>query len=124
MKHYRNPFVFAFLMVASLFFVWGFCHAMLDVLNKHFQNILSVSKAQSGLVQTSVFGAYLLMALPAALLGGAVYLLGSGLLGPWALLPAALVVTAVYAAEAALGIVALGKLYERLDPSSEGVIAA
>jgi FHS family L-fucose permease-like MFS transporter len=55
-------------MVASLFFVWGFCHAMLDVLNKHFQNILNVSKAQSGLVQTSVFGAYLLMAMPAALL--------------------------------------------------------
>ena len=68
MKHYRNPFIFAFLMVASLFFIWGFCHAMLDVLNKHFQNILHVSKAQSGLVQTSVFGAYLIMGLPAALL--------------------------------------------------------
>ena len=68
MKTNRNPLLFAFLMVASLFFIWGFCHAMLDVLNKHFQNILQVSKAQSGLVQTSVFGAYLLMALPAALL--------------------------------------------------------
>ncbi len=68
MKSNRNPLLFAFLMVASLFFIWGFCHAMLDVLNKHFQNILSVSKTQSGLVQTSVFGAYLLMALPAALL--------------------------------------------------------
>lgn len=68
MKHYRNPYVFAFMMVASLFFIWGFCHAMLDVLNKHFQDILNVSKAQSGLVQTSVFGAYLLMGLPAALL--------------------------------------------------------
>jgi FHS family L-fucose permease-like MFS transporter len=41
---------------------------MLDVLNKHFQNILSLSKTQSGLVQTSVFGAYLIMGLPAALL--------------------------------------------------------
>jgi FHS family L-fucose permease-like MFS transporter len=68
MKSNRNPLMFAFLMVASLFFVWGFCHAMLDVLNRHFQNILNVSKAQSGLVQTSVFGAYLLMGLPAALL--------------------------------------------------------
>jgi MFS transporter, FHS family, L-fucose permease len=68
MKPNRNPLLFAFLMVASLFFIWGFCHAMLDVLNKHFQNILNVSKAQSGLVQTSVFGAYLLMGLPAALL--------------------------------------------------------
>jgi MFS transporter, FHS family, L-fucose permease len=66
MKPNRNPLLFAFLMVASLFFIWGFCHAMLDVLNRHFQNILNLSKTQSGLVQTSVFGAYLLMALPAA----------------------------------------------------------
>ena len=66
----RKPhsLLFAFVMVASLFFIWGFCHSMLDVLNKHFQNILHVSKAQSGLVQTSVFGAYLLVGLPAALL--------------------------------------------------------
>jgi FHS family L-fucose permease-like MFS transporter len=41
---------------------------MLDVLNKHFQDVLHVTKAQSGLIQTSVFGAYFLMALPAALL--------------------------------------------------------
>lgn len=68
MRSNRNPLLFAFLMVASLFFIWGFCHAMLDVLNKHFQNILNVSRTQSGLVQTSVFGAYLLMGLPAALL--------------------------------------------------------
>ncbi len=55
-------------MVASLFFIWGFCHAMLDVLNKHFQNILHVSKTQSGFIQTSFFGAYLLLAFPSALL--------------------------------------------------------
>ena len=61
-----NTLVFYFLMVASLFFIWGFCHAMLDVLNKHFQNILHVSKTQSGFIQTSVFGAYFLMAMPSA----------------------------------------------------------
>jgi len=66
MKHYRNPYIFAFLMVASLFFIWGFCHAMLDVLNKHFQNLLSLSKTQSGLIQTAFFIAYLLVAFPAA----------------------------------------------------------
>ncbi|MFA6243259.1 MAG: sugar MFS transporter [Candidatus Hydrogenedentales bacterium] len=68
MKPTRNQLLFPFLMVASLFFIWGFCHAMLDVLNKHFQNILDVSKTQSGFIQTSVFGAYFLMALPSALL--------------------------------------------------------
>lgn len=68
MKPTRNQLLFPFLMVASLFFIWGFCHAMLDVLNKHFQDILHVSKMQSGFIQTSVFGAYFLMALPSALL--------------------------------------------------------
>lgn len=68
MKSNRNPLLFAFLMVASLFFIWGFCHAMLDVLNTYFKNLLDLSKMQSGLVQTSVFGAYLLAGLPAALL--------------------------------------------------------
>jgi FHS family L-fucose permease-like MFS transporter len=66
MKPNRNPLLFAFLMVASLFFIWGFCHAMLDVLNKHFQNLLSVSKTQSGFIQTAFFIAYLLVAFPAA----------------------------------------------------------
>jgi FHS family L-fucose permease-like MFS transporter len=64
----KDDLWFAFLMVASLFFIWGFCHAMLDVLNKHFQDVLHVSKGQSGFIQTSVFGAYFLMALPSAML--------------------------------------------------------
>ena len=67
-RNSRNALLFAFVMVASLFFIWGFCHAMLDVLNKHFQDVLHVSKGQSGLIQTSVFGAYFLMAFPSALL--------------------------------------------------------
>jgi FHS family L-fucose permease-like MFS transporter len=37
------------------------------VLNKHFQNVLNVSKADSGLIQFSVFGAYFLMSIPAGL---------------------------------------------------------
>jgi FHS family L-fucose permease-like MFS transporter len=68
MKPSRNQLLFPFLMIATLFFIWGFCHSMLDVLNKHFQNILHVSKTQSGFIQTSVFGAYFIMALPSALL--------------------------------------------------------
>jgi FHS family L-fucose permease-like MFS transporter len=66
MQSKRNPYLFPFLMVASLFFIWGFCHAMLDVLNKHFQNLLSLTKTQSGLIQTAFFIAYLLVAFPAA----------------------------------------------------------
>ena len=58
MQPKRNPYLFPFLMVADLFFIWGFCHAMLDISSKHFQNILSLSKTQSGLIQTAFFIAY------------------------------------------------------------------
>lgn len=54
-----------FIFVTSLFLMWGLLHSMSDVLNKHFQNVLKVSKAQSGLIQLSVFGAYFVMSIPA-----------------------------------------------------------
>ncbi len=61
----KNNYKGAFIMVASLFFMWAFAHGILDVLNKHFQNTLNISKAQSGLVQAMLYGAYFLMAIPA-----------------------------------------------------------
>ena len=62
-KKYRVVFMF----VTSLFLLWGVAHSISDVLNKHFQNVLSLSKAQSGLIQFSVFGAYFVMSIPAGL---------------------------------------------------------
>ncbi|WP_323122257.1 L-fucose:H+ symporter permease [Burkholderia alba] len=58
----------ALILVTTLFFMWGLSYGLLDVLNKHFQETLHVSKAQSGLLQAAYFGAYFLMAMPAALL--------------------------------------------------------
>jgi len=49
----------------STFFVWGLAYGLLDVLNKHFQETLSVGKAQSTWLQMAYFGAYLLVSLPA-----------------------------------------------------------
>jgi FHS family L-fucose permease-like MFS transporter len=60
--------LFAFTLVTSLFFLWGLSYGLLDVLNKHFQETLHVSRAQSGLLQMAYFGAYFVMALPAAAL--------------------------------------------------------
>lgn len=60
---YFRPFA----MVTSLFLLWGFAHGLLDVLDKHFQNTLHVSKAQSGMVQFSLYIGYLAMATPAGL---------------------------------------------------------
>lgn len=58
-------YLFPFILITSLFFMWGFAHSLLDVLNKHFQDSLNLTKAQSGAVQMSAYGAYLLMAIPA-----------------------------------------------------------
>jgi FHS family L-fucose permease-like MFS transporter len=57
---------FAFALVTSLFFLWGLSYGLLDTLNKHFQETLHVSRAQSALLQMAYFGAYFLIALPAA----------------------------------------------------------
>ena len=63
----ETRFVFTLILVTSLFMLWGVAHSMSDVLNKHFQNVLNVSKAESGLIQFSVFGAYFIMSIPAGL---------------------------------------------------------
>jgi len=63
----EGRFIFTFILVTSLFMLWGVAHSMSDVLNKHFQTVLNVSKADSGLIQLSVFGAYFLMSIPAGL---------------------------------------------------------
>lgn len=55
----------AFILVTSLFFMWGLSYGLLDVLNKHFQETLHITKAQSALLQAAYFGAYLLVPLPA-----------------------------------------------------------
>lgn len=62
-KKYLTIFIF----VTSLFMMWGVTQAMSDVLNKHFQDVLAISKSQSGLIQLSVFGAYFIMSIPAGL---------------------------------------------------------
>ena len=54
-----------FLIISSLFFMWGFAHGILEVLNPHFQESFHISKAMSALTQAAVYGAYFLMALPA-----------------------------------------------------------
>lgn len=53
-----------FLLLTSLFFLWGFARAILDVLNKHCQELFHVDKAQSALIQLMIYGAYFLIAIP------------------------------------------------------------
>jgi MFS transporter, FHS family, L-fucose permease len=57
--------VFTFILVSSLFFVWAVCNGMIDVMDKHFQEELSLSKSQSAWVQFAHYLGYFLMSLPA-----------------------------------------------------------
>jgi MFS transporter, FHS family, L-fucose permease len=63
----KNLFV-TFVLVTTLFLLWGFCNGMIDILNKHFQDALHINKQQSGLVQSANYLAYFLMAIPAGLI--------------------------------------------------------
>ena len=64
-KFTEKKYIVVLSFVISLFFFWAIALTMGDVLNKHFQNVLHISKSQSGLVQLSIFGAYALMGIPA-----------------------------------------------------------
>lgn len=57
-----------FFLVATLFFLWGFCNSMIDTMDKHFQDQLGLTKAQSAWVQFAHYMGYSIMALPAGLL--------------------------------------------------------
>ena len=57
-----------FYLVATLFLLGGFCNGMIDVMDKHFQDQLHLSKSQSAWVQFAHYLGYFLMALPAGAL--------------------------------------------------------
>jgi FHS family L-fucose permease-like MFS transporter len=59
-----GSYAVTFALVCSLFLLSALCNSMIDVLNKHFQNSLGVSKAQSTFVQGVWYAAYFFMALP------------------------------------------------------------
>src|SRR4051812_40717917 len=59
---------FTFFLVAILFMLWAVLNSMIDTMDKHFQNLLGLSKAQSAWVQFAHYFGYTLMALPAGLL--------------------------------------------------------
>lgn len=74
-KHSTKPeaslvsrqYLIPFILVTSLFFIWGFARSILDVLNKHFQQTMDISITQSSMVQFTTYVGYFLMAIPAGL---------------------------------------------------------
>ncbi len=62
-RKYLAPFI----LITTLFFLWGFARAVLDVLNKHFQESLDISVTESSLIQVTTYMGYFLMAIPAGI---------------------------------------------------------
>ncbi|MFD1144200.1 L-fucose:H+ symporter permease [Larkinella insperata] len=63
----EKKYLVTLVFVTSLFMFWGIAITMGDVLNKHFQHVLSLTKTQSAFVQFAIFGAYFVMGIPAGL---------------------------------------------------------
>jgi len=59
-------YVFTFALVSTLFLLWGVCNGMIDVMDKHFQDYLHLTKSQSAWVQFAHYLGYFIMAMPAS----------------------------------------------------------
>lgn len=57
-----------FVLVTSLFFLWGLANNMTDTLLAAFKRIMSMSDFQTSWIQMAFYGSYFLLALPAAIL--------------------------------------------------------
>jgi FHS family L-fucose permease-like MFS transporter len=57
-----------FMLVTTLFFLWGIPNNLNDVLIRHFMKSFAISRFQAGLVQSAFYMGYFLLAMPAALL--------------------------------------------------------
>lgn len=63
----NRKYLVPFILITTLFFLWGFARSMLDVLNQHFKDTLHISITQSSLVQVCSYLAYFMMAIPAGI---------------------------------------------------------
>ncbi|NOW97893.1 L-fucose:H+ symporter permease [Mucilaginibacter sp. SG564] len=61
----KNTALFPFILITSLFFLWGFAHNLDPILIPHLKKSFTLTTVQATLVDSAVFIAYFLMALPA-----------------------------------------------------------
>ncbi|KAL8281396.1 hypothetical protein RQP46_006080 [Phenoliferia psychrophenolica] len=63
----RGRFIVCFALISSLFFLWGLSYGLIDSLNKHFQDLFNITKAESTGLQGMYFGSYAVVSIPASL---------------------------------------------------------
>jgi MFS transporter, FHS family, L-fucose permease len=67
MNQSRNAFLFAFILVTSLFFLWAFLHNTNPILIPHLKKACQLSDTQSSFIDLAVYFGYFLIAIPAGL---------------------------------------------------------
>lgn len=67
MKTIEKRYLVPFLLVSSLFLLWGLANSMTDTLIAAFKNVMQMSDIQSSLIVFAFYGSYFCFALPAAL---------------------------------------------------------
>jgi FHS family L-fucose permease-like MFS transporter len=73
MSNYKKPEVvpkkvlIPFILITSLFILWGFANAVTDPMVQAFKKVLELSNSQAAWVQMAFYGGYFCMALPAAM---------------------------------------------------------
>jgi MFS transporter, FHS family, L-fucose permease len=58
---------YAFVLIVSLFFLWGVANNLNDILIKQFKKAFELSDFRAGLVQSAFYAGYFLLAIPASL---------------------------------------------------------
>src|SRR5215210_1567676 len=64
----KNKFLIPFILVCSLFFLWGMVHNLDSILIPHLKKACELNNRQSTLIDTAVYLAYFLMAIPAGMI--------------------------------------------------------
>ena len=67
MKVIERQYLVPFVLVTSLFALWGLANNMTDTLLAAFRRIMQMSDTQTSFIQMAFYGAYFCLALPAAL---------------------------------------------------------
>ncbi|MFD1770719.1 L-fucose:H+ symporter permease [Sphingobacterium suaedae] len=63
-----KKYTLAIILITSLFFFWGFIHNLDPILIPHLRNAFSLSHFQASLVDSAVFIAYFVLAIPAGMI--------------------------------------------------------
>ncbi len=68
MSMFPRKYALPFILVTSLFFLWGLANNMTDTLLAAFKKIMSMTDFQTSWIQVAFYGSYFCLALPAAIL--------------------------------------------------------